>query len=79
MIQLQSNALLQHCFIPRCMVSPRDALFCSRFLLQLHHINVPGFNSIICFDKVGPGRGLAGWRQLCSTCTCCCVAAVQHK
>jgi hypothetical protein len=52
MYQQQSNALLQFCLIPRCMVSPRDALYCGRFLQRLHHIDAPGFNSIICFDKV---------------------------
>lgn len=78
MIQLQSTSLLQHCFIPRCMVSPRDALFCSRFLLRLHHINVPGFNSIICFDKVRGARGgRAGWRAGEQDVTRCHVCHLQ--
>lgn len=40
----QFSALLQHAVLPRCLVSPEEALYCSRFLMMLHTTGVRTFN-----------------------------------
>uniref|UniRef100_A0A7S2R5A3 THO complex subunit 2 n=1 Tax=Rhizochromulina marina TaxID=1034831 RepID=A0A7S2R5A3_9STRA len=46
------EALLQHCIAPRLYLTEEDALFCARFLLLLHSMDTPNFNTIECIDKV---------------------------
>ena len=43
---------LQHCIVPRVMFSPADALYCCKFLEQLHFMEAPLFSSLVFLDKV---------------------------
>lgn len=52
------NALMQHCIMPRVLLSPEDALYCARFLLLLNEVDVPAFSMAralsCCVKMVAP-------------------------
>ncbi|UYV64100.1 THOC2 [Cordylochernes scorpioides] len=43
---------LQLCVFPRCVFTPLDALFCSRFVHLLHSLKTPNFSTLICYDRI---------------------------
>jgi THO complex subunit 2 len=45
-------AILQHCVIPRCLFGPNDAIFCARFLREMHRLGTNNFSSLTLMDKV---------------------------
>jgi THO complex subunit 2 len=46
------QAVLQHCVIPRCLFGPNEAIFCARFVRDMHKIGTRNFSSLTLFDKV---------------------------
>lgn len=48
------NALIEHCFQPRCVLSPMDADFCVQFVRVMHLQGTPGFWTLTCYDRVSP-------------------------
>lgn len=48
------SSLIEHCIIPRCLLSPMDADFCARFIMTIHLCGTPGFPTLLCYDKVRP-------------------------
>ena len=46
------GALMQHCILPRALLSPEDALYCARFLLLLHEVSVPYFMTPSVLERV---------------------------
>lgn len=48
--RIVTNAVLQHCIIPRAMISAEDAIFCASFIRTLHHINPPLWDTDIFMD-----------------------------
>jgi THO complex subunit 2 len=47
-----SEALLQHCIMPRVTITPEDSLFCAKFIQKLHILETPNFSSLQYFDRV---------------------------
>lgn len=46
------QSFLAHCFYPRCLGSPDDALYCARFVSLLHELATPGFSTMHFFDEL---------------------------
>lgn len=46
---------LETCIIPRCMISPGDAIFCGKFLAMLHEKNLPNFSTMLVLDELFDG------------------------
>ncbi|THH08122.1 hypothetical protein EW145_g2921 [Phellinidium pouzarii] len=46
------QSLIEHCIQPRCLLSPMDAVYCSRFVRTLHERGTPGFHTLMCYDKL---------------------------
>ena len=47
-----ADALLEHCFLPRILVSPADAEYTYRFIKSLHEWNAPGFKLMSLCDRL---------------------------
>jgi THO complex subunit 2 len=47
-----TNAIIQHCLLPRIMLGPNDASFCSRFIKELHKMGTPRFHTIGVYDTI---------------------------
>ena len=47
-----SHTFLSLCVYPRCIFSPEDAMFCSKFVLLLHSLDTPHFPTLNYFDKL---------------------------
>ena len=45
-------AMLQHCIIPRSLFGPNEAIFCARFVREMHKLGTKNFSSLTLFDKV---------------------------
>jgi hypothetical protein len=45
-------AILQHCVIPRCLFGPNEAIFCAKFIRDMHKLGTKNFSSLTLFDKV---------------------------
>lgn len=45
------DVIMQTCVLPRVLMSPTDATFCSRFFFYLHDIDTPGFSTLSFIDK----------------------------
>jgi len=45
-------AILQHCVIPRCLFGPNEAIFCARFIKEMHRLGTKNFSSLTLMDKV---------------------------
>lgn len=45
-------ALLQTCFLPRCMISPLDSFYTQKMLFFLHSSGAPNFRTVQVFDRV---------------------------
>ncbi|KAI9270691.1 transcription factor/nuclear export subunit protein 2-domain-containing protein [Phascolomyces articulosus] len=50
-LPLISN-IIQHCLLPRSIVSETDAVFCAEFVLLMHRLCVRNFSSLTMLDKV---------------------------
>lgn len=48
--RIVANAVLQHCIIPRAMISAEDAIYCASFVRTLHRINPPLWDTDIFMD-----------------------------
>jgi len=46
------QALIQHCVLPRAVLSPEDAIYTAKFFHLLHNIDVPNFPSLKFLDLV---------------------------
>ena len=46
-----SENIIQECFFPRVLLSPMDAILCSKLIFYIHQIGTPGFRTIHIFDK----------------------------
>ena len=49
---VNTDALLQYCVHDRMLMSPLDAVYCSKFYLALHELNTPRFCTVSYVDKV---------------------------
>eukprot|EP00803_Ostreobium_quekettii_P004017 evm.model.scf_1445.6 EVM.evm.TU.scf_1445.6 scf_1445:24223-30330(+) len=50
--QLIAEAFLHHCVLPRLRVGPLEAYFCFHFVMLMNELQVPGFRTILVFDKL---------------------------
>ena len=46
------SAFLEHCILPRCLLSPMDADYCSRLLKTMHECGTPGWHTLMMYDRV---------------------------
>ena len=44
--------MMQHCFVPRALLSPTDAIFAGRFLRLMHSLGTRNFSSLTAYDKI---------------------------
>lgn len=49
--QALAKEFVQYCSLPRVLNSPTDALFCARFLKQIHQLGVPHFPLLTVIDR----------------------------
>ena len=49
---LASEMFLQTCIYPRCVLSSKDALFCSKFVQVVTKFNISQFSPTIFYDKI---------------------------
>ncbi|KAF4122980.1 THO complex subunit 2 [Geosmithia morbida] len=47
-----ADTLLEHCFIPRVLISPADAEYTFKFIKSLHEWNAPGFKLKALYDRL---------------------------
>lgn len=47
-----ANAFLINCIYPRSTQSPNDAMYCARFVFQLHKLESPGFSTLHYIDEL---------------------------
>jgi THO complex subunit 2 len=45
-------ALLQYCFIPRCLFGPNEAIYSAKFIREMHRLGTQNFSTLTLFDKV---------------------------
>ncbi len=46
------SVFVQHCILPRCLLSPADAVYCARFLRTVHDLRVTGMSLLLVYDKL---------------------------
>lgn len=46
--------LMQHCILPRLLLSPGDAQYAARLLLLAHDLGAPHLSTLLCLDHVRP-------------------------
>lgn len=52
--------LMQHCVLPRLLLSPGDAQYAARLLLLAHDLGAPHLSTLLCLDHVrAPSRPLS--------------------
>ncbi|CAO3576935.1 unnamed protein product [Absidia cylindrospora] len=44
--------ILQYCLYPRSVISEVDAVYCYKFALLLHYLNVSNFSSLVLIDQI---------------------------
>lgn len=44
--------VLQHCIVPRALLSPTDAIFAGRFLRSMHSAGTRNFSSLTAYDRI---------------------------
>ena len=49
---IPSKMFMTHCVYPRCLMSPEDAIYCFRFVMLLHEMETPGFQTLKLFDTL---------------------------
>ncbi|KAG8989635.1 hypothetical protein FRB90_002149 [Tulasnella sp. 427] len=59
------NEIVQHCFLPRALMSPMDAEYCATFIRSIHKNGTPGFSTLACYDRL-IGDQLAPFITSCS-------------
>jgi hypothetical protein len=47
-----ADVFLQHCILPRCLMSPGDAVYCARFIHFLRLIGTPHFSVMAVYRDV---------------------------
>ncbi|KAH9943361.1 transcription factor/nuclear export subunit protein 2-domain-containing protein [Epithele typhae] len=47
-----ASYMIEHCILPRCLLSPMDADFCAQFIKVMHLQGTPGFSTVMCYDKI---------------------------
>uniref|UniRef100_A0A7S4VKK2 THO complex subunitTHOC2 C-terminal domain-containing protein n=1 Tax=Ditylum brightwellii TaxID=49249 RepID=A0A7S4VKK2_9STRA len=45
-----TQTFLTYCVYPRCLLSPEDAMYCAHFVILLHSIETPGFQTMQYLD-----------------------------
>ncbi|CCG84765.1 protein of unknown function [Taphrina deformans PYCC 5710] len=49
------QAFLQHCLLPRCLISPNDATYCAEFLVKLQNVQMQGLDLMLLYASLfGP-------------------------
>lgn len=46
------QSLIEHCIQPRCLLSPMDAIYSSKFIRIMHERGTPGFHTLMCYNQV---------------------------
>ncbi|KAH8830615.1 transcription factor/nuclear export subunit protein 2-domain-containing protein [Flagelloscypha sp. PMI_526] len=46
------DALFEHCFLPRCLLSPMDADFCAQFIRAIHKEGTPNFHTLRLYNSI---------------------------
>lgn len=46
------SEFLQLCIFPRCLFTVQDAVYCAKFIQNIHSLKTPNFSTIICYDRV---------------------------
>lgn len=62
-----NTALLEHCFLPRLLLSPLDAYFCFKFVKHLHSSGTPNFRTLSFYDLLLRAGRLTSLIFMCSS------------
>ncbi|KAF9045967.1 hypothetical protein BDZ89DRAFT_1155277 [Hymenopellis radicata] len=46
------ETILEHCIIPRCLISPMDADYTAQMIRVIHTSATPGFQTIVCYNII---------------------------
>ncbi|KZT54519.1 hypothetical protein CALCODRAFT_485477 [Calocera cornea HHB12733] len=46
------SMILQHCIMPRALISPMDASFCAKFVKHMHSIGTKNFMTLRLYDRI---------------------------
>ncbi|KZO92194.1 hypothetical protein CALVIDRAFT_541217 [Calocera viscosa TUFC12733] len=46
------SMMLQHCVMPRALISPMDASFCAKFVKHMHSIGTKNFMTLRLYDRI---------------------------
>ena len=60
-------ALLEHCFFPRILISPVDAMYTFKMLKLLHSTGAKNFRTMGLFDQLFSGKRLTSMFFLCTS------------
>ena len=47
-----ASEFVQHCMLPRLLISPKDAIYCVEFLRRVHKLGSPGFRLLLVLDRL---------------------------
>lgn len=60
-------ALMEHCFLPRIMLSPLDAYFCFKFLKMIHSLGTANFRTLGFYDNLFKAERLSSMFFMCTS------------
>jgi len=46
------TTFLQLFLFPRCIFTASDAIYCAKFVEEIHSLKTPNFSTLICFDRI---------------------------
>ena len=49
-------AFISHCLLPRCILTPEDAMYCAAFIRRMTLEDTPYFSFMLCAQLVRPAR-----------------------
>lgn len=60
-------ALMEHCFLPRILLSPLDAYFCFKFLKMVHSLGTANFRTLGFYDNLFKAERLSSMFFMCTS------------
>ena len=66
-VELLNTALMEHCFLPRIVLSPLDAVFCFRLLKFIQNSGTPGFRTLGFYDQLFKESRLTSLIFMCTS------------
>jgi hypothetical protein len=71
-------AFIGHCLLPRCVMTPEDAMYCAAFIRRLTLEDTPYFSFMLCAQLVWTHSHCASL-QASAVMNCLCIAVPIHS